>query len=43
VTLVTQNVDDLHGRAGSTPIHMHGELASAWCGRAMRGIAGRGL
>jgi NAD-dependent deacetylase len=32
VTLVTQNVDDLHGRAGSTPIHMHGELASAWCG-----------
>lgn len=32
VTLVTQNVDDLHGRAGSTPIHMHGELAGAWCG-----------
>ena len=32
VTLVTQNVDDLHGRAGNTaPIHMHGELASAWC------------
>jgi NAD-dependent deacetylase len=32
VTLVTQNVDDLHGRAGSHPIHMHGQLASAWCG-----------
>lgn len=33
VTLVTQNVDDLHGRAGSTAlIPMHGELASAWCG-----------
>ncbi|MDE1916387.1 MAG: NAD-dependent deacylase [Sphingomonadales bacterium] len=32
VTLVTQNVDDLHGRAGSKGlIHMHGELASAWC------------
>lgn len=31
VTLVTQNVDDLHGRAGSTAIPMHGELASAWC------------
>lgn len=32
VTLVTQNVDDLHGRAGSRAlIHMHGELTSAWC------------
>jgi len=32
VTLVTQNVDDLHRRGGSrAPIHMHGELASAWC------------
>lgn len=30
--LVTQNVDDLHERAGSTRlIHMHGELRSAWC------------
>jgi NAD-dependent deacetylase len=30
--LVTQNVDDLHERAGSTRlIHMHGELASGWC------------
>lgn len=30
--LVTQNVDDLHERAGSERlIHMHGELKSAWC------------
>lgn len=30
--LVTQNVDDLHERAGSKNlIHMHGELTSAWC------------
>ena len=30
--LVTQNVDDLHERAGSKRmIHMHGELTSAWC------------
>jgi len=32
-TLVTQNVDDLHERAGSTPIHMHGELAVLRCER----------
>jgi NAD-dependent deacetylase len=33
VWLVTQNVDDLHERAGSRNlIHMHGELASALCG-----------
>jgi len=32
VTLVTQNVDDLHERGGSTNvIHMHGELLSAFC------------
>lgn len=32
--LVTQNVDDLHERAGSTDvIHMHGELARALCAR----------
>lgn len=32
VTLVTQNVDDLHERAGSRdPIHMHGELLKARC------------
>lgn len=33
VTLVTQNVDDLHDRAGSTPLHMHGELAVLRCER----------
>lgn len=30
--LITQNVDDLHERAGSKRlIHMHGELKSGWC------------
>jgi NAD-dependent deacetylase len=30
--IVTQNVDDLHERAGARRIlHMHGELKSAWC------------
>jgi NAD-dependent deacetylase len=30
--LVTQNVDDLHERAGSKRlIHMHGRLTSGWC------------
>ncbi len=30
--LVTQNVDDLHERAGSERlVHMHGELRRAWC------------
>lgn len=32
VTLITQNVDDLHERGGSPEvIHMHGELRSALC------------
>ena len=32
VTLVTQNVDDLHERGGAAEvIHMHGELLSAFC------------
>lgn len=32
VTLITQNVDDLHERAGSVDvIHMHGELRKARC------------
>ncbi len=32
VTLVTQNIDDLHGRAGATGvIHMHGEVMRALC------------
>ena len=30
--LVTQNVDDLHERSGSSKlIHMHGELRKGWC------------
>lgn len=29
--LITQNVDDLHRRAGSAPIHIHGELAILRC------------
>ena len=30
--IVTQNVDDLHERAGAKQVlHMHGELKSAWC------------
>lgn len=34
LTLVTQNVDDLHERAGTTHlIHMHGELRKARCAR----------
>ncbi|NNE59243.1 MAG: NAD-dependent deacylase [Hellea sp.] len=32
LTLVTQNVDDLHERGGAdNVIHMHGELLSQWC------------
>lgn len=32
VTIVTQNIDDLHERAGATSIiHMHGELLKARC------------
>jgi len=31
VLLVTQNVDDLHDRAGSKPLHMHGELRRVRC------------
>ncbi len=34
LTLVTQNIDDLHERAGSRRVvHMHGELLKAHCGR----------
>jgi NAD-dependent deacetylase len=30
--LITQNIDDLHERAGSRRVrHMHGELRAAWC------------
>lgn len=28
VTLITQNVDDLHEKAGSQPLHLHGEIGS---------------
>jgi NAD-dependent deacetylase len=39
VTLITQNVDDLHERAGSTGvIHMHGELLKARCERCRRSV-----
>ena len=32
ITIVTQNVDDLHERAGASRlIHMHGEHLNAWC------------
>lgn len=32
LVLVTQNIDDLHERAGSTGVlHMHGEAYKAWC------------
>jgi NAD-dependent deacetylase len=32
VTIVTQNVDNLHERAGSKRlVHMHGENCKAWC------------
>ena len=31
VTIVTQNVDDLHERAGADVIHMHGELRKLRC------------
>lgn len=37
VTLVTQNIDDLHDRAGSeSPIHMHGELLSVFCTKSQK-------
>jgi NAD-dependent deacetylase len=32
LTLITQNVDDLHERAGSAPVlHLHGQLARPYC------------
>ena len=37
LTLVTQNIDDLHERAGSARVvHMHGELLKARCGSCER-------
>ena len=44
VLLVTQNIDDLHERAGTRDlVHMHGELLKARCLRCRRGgeLAGR--
>ncbi|MCA8943991.1 MAG: NAD-dependent protein deacylase, partial [Planctomycetes bacterium] len=35
-TLITQNVDDLHERAGSHPLHMHGEISVLRCERCGR-------
>ncbi|MBR9835291.1 MAG: NAD-dependent deacylase [Alphaproteobacteria bacterium] len=32
LTLVTQNVDDLHERAGAETLHMHGEILKGFCG-----------
>jgi NAD-dependent deacetylase len=41
--LVTQNVDDLHERAGSKRLlHMHGELKSGWCLECNRRFAWEG-
>ena len=32
LTLITQNIDNLHERGGASEvIHMHGELTKAWC------------
>lgn len=31
LTLVTQNVDDLHERAGADLLHMHGEILKGFC------------
>ena len=41
LTLVTQNIDDLHERAGSKQvIHMHGELLKArWLHRVLFGVS----
>lgn len=42
VTLVTQNVDDLHERAGSEPVwHMHGRIDHALCARCGASAAWR--
>lgn len=39
VALITQNVDDLHERAGSAEvIHMHGELLKVRCNHCWRGL-----
>ncbi len=41
--IVTQNVDDLHERAGAKRLlHMHGELTRGWCLACQRRFAWRG-
>lgn len=41
-TLVTQNIDDLHERAGSAnPVHMHGEALKALCTNCTKTTAWR--
>jgi NAD-dependent deacetylase len=43
VTIVTQNIDDLHERAGSKNIiHMHGDLLKARCSESGQTVAWRG-
>jgi NAD-dependent deacetylase len=43
LTLITQNVDNLHERAGSQDvIHMHGELLSACCTYTQQAVAWQG-
>jgi NAD-dependent deacetylase len=40
LTLVTQNVDDLHERAGSDPVHhLHGRITTPFCMRCRRAYA----
>lgn len=40
LTLITQNVDDLHERAGSPDVvHLHGHLSSPYCSACGRGYA----
>jgi NAD-dependent deacetylase len=36
LTLVTQNVDDLHERAGAETFHMHGEILKGFCANCDR-------
>lgn len=42
--LVTQNIDDLHEKAGSSQVvHMHGELKSLWCTKCGARFSFKGL
>lgn len=44
VSIVTQNIDGLHQRAGSAEVYpMHGDYESAHCRRCGRGVSGREL